>query len=142
MRRISVTTPQRSYEVVIEHGLLERAGEYVRELFGERKHLFGVTVPSVRRRWGKDLLASLGGAGLSAKVLEMPEGERYKRLSTLEDLAETLIALRADRDAALLALGGGVVDDVVGFLASVYMRGIDVVQIPTTVQAQLDAAVG
>ena len=142
MRRIPVTTPQCSYEVMIEHSLLDSAGEYVRELFGERKHLFVVTVPAVRRRWGKKLMASLKRAGLSAKVLEMPEGERYKRLSTLEDLAERLIALGADRDAALLAFGGGVVGDVVGFLASVYMRGIEVIQIPTTVQAQLDAAVG
>jgi 3-dehydroquinate synthase len=142
MTRITVSTPQRTYDVAIEHGLLDRAGEYVREIFGHKKHLFIVTVPTVRRRWGKKLIASLAAAGLSAKFIEMPEGERFKRLATLEDLAGQMIALGADRDAALLAFGGGVVGDVAGFLASVYMRGIDVIQIPTTVQAQLDAAIG
>jgi 3-dehydroquinate synthase len=142
MTRICVATPQRTYDVLIEHGLLDRAGEYVREIVGRKKQLFIVTVPTVRRRWGKKLTASLASVGLSAKFIEMPEGERYKRLSTLEDLAEQMIAYGADRDAALLAFGGGVVGDVAGFLASVYMRGIDVIQIPTTVQAQLDAAIG
>lgn len=142
MTRIPVSTPQRSYQVVIEHGLLDRAGACIRELFSDRKQLYIVTVPTVRRRWGKKLTASLKAEGLNAKILEMPEGERYKRLSTLEKLAEQLISMGADRDAVLVAFGGGVVGDVVGFLASVYMRGIDVVQIPTTVQAQLDAAIG
>jgi 3-dehydroquinate synthase len=72
----------------------------------------------------------------------MPDGERFKRLATLEKLAEGLVKLGADRDSVLIALGGGVVGDVTGFLASVYMRGVDVVQIPTTVLAQVDAAIG
>lgn len=142
MTRIDVSTPQRSYEVLIEHGLLERAGGYLLELLGRPARLFVITVAPVRRRWGKKLNASLDRAGFSTTFLEMPQGERYKRLSALELLAEKLVALGADRDALLLAFGGGVVGDVVGFLASVYMRGIDVVQIPTTVQAQLDAAIG
>jgi 3-dehydroquinate synthase len=142
MTRVSVSTPQHSYDVVIEHGLLARAGEYLRDLLGTRKRLFVLTVPPVRKRWGSTLLASLKSAGFQTTVLEMLQGERYKRLSALEALAEKLVHFGADRDATLLAFGGGVVGDVVGFLASVYMRGIDVVQIPTTVQAQLDAAIG
>jgi 3-dehydroquinate synthase len=74
--------------------------------------------------------------------MEMPDGERFKRLATLEKLAEGLVKLGADRSAALIALGGGVTCDVTGFLASVYMRGVDVIQIPTTVLAQVDAAIG
>jgi 3-dehydroquinate synthase len=85
---------------------------------------------------------SLEQAGFEAQMLEMPDGERAKRLGTLERLAERLVKLGADRGSACIALGGGVVGDVTGFLASVYMRGIDVVQIPTTVVAQVDAAVG
>ena len=75
-------------------------------------------------------------------MLETRDGESYKRLATVEQLAEKLTRLGADRNAVIVAFGGGVVGDVAGFLASAYMRGIDVVQIPTTVQAQLDAAIG
>src|SRR5208337_3753432 len=75
-------------------------------------------------------------------VLEMRDGEPAKRLATLEKLADQLVKLGADRTAALVAFGGGVVGDVTGFLASIYMRGIDVVQVPTTVLAQVDAAIG
>lgn len=142
MTRIPVTTPQRSYEAVIAPNILERSGELLREIIDINKRLFIVTVSPVRRRWGKPLLTSLKNAGYKTEVLQMPEGERYKRLSSLETLADQLLSMKADRDSVLLAFGGGVVGDVVGFLASVYMRGIDVVQIPTTVQAQLDAAVG
>ncbi len=142
MRRVRVSTSPRTYEVIIEHGLLGRAGAYLRELLEDRQKLFVIAVPVVRRKWGKKLMASLADAGFTAKFIEMPEGERFKRLATLEKLAEELIRAGADRDVTLLAFGGGVVGDVVGFLASVYMRGVDVVQIPTTVQAQLDAAIG
>jgi len=101
-----------------------------------------VTVPPVRRRWAKVLLQSLTAAGIETTLLEMPDGERAKRLSTLEKLAEKLLKLGADRGATLIALGGGVVGDVTGFLASIYMRGVDVIQVPTTVLAQVDAAIG
>lgn len=131
----------RSYEVLLGNGLLSRAGDCLREMIGSRR-VFVVTVPPVRRRWGKTLVKSLSGAGLQCEILEMPDGERFKRLATLEKLAEKLIALHADRGTALIALGGGVVCDVTGFLASVYMRGVEVIQVPTTVLAQVDAAIG
>lgn len=142
MVRIPITTKSFSYEAIIGNGLLEQAGAYLRETLGTKKRLFVVTVPPVRRRWGKKLEAALKKAELTATFLEMKDGESYKRLATIEQLSEKLTALRADRNAVLLAFGGGVVGDVTGFLASVYMRGIDVVQIPTTVQAQVDAAIG
>jgi 3-dehydroquinate synthase len=104
--------------------------------------LFVVTVPPVRRRWGKKLHESLRAAGFTPRFLEMADGERHKRLATLEGLSEDLLRLGADRKAVVLAFGGGVVGDVAGMLASVYMRGVKLVQIPTTVQAQLDAAIG
>ena len=140
--RIKITVPQRSYEAIIESGLLGNAGPLVREVLGRGKRLFVVTVEPVRRRWGKQLAASLAAHGFDAEVLEMKDGERSKKLASVEQLAEQLTRLGADRNAAIIAFGGGVIGDVAGFLASVYMRGIDVVQIPTTVQAQLDAAIG
>jgi 3-dehydroquinate synthase len=72
----------------------------------------------------------------------MPDGEPAKRLTTLEKLAEKMVKVGADRGVVLVALGGGVVGDVTGFLASIYMRGVDVIQVPTTVLAQVDAAIG
>lgn len=150
MIRVTVTAAHKPYDAIIESGLLGRVGAHLREMLiaaqppGSRhcNPLFVVTVPPVRRHCGKQLMRSLGAAGLKAKFVEMGDGERYKTLSTVEGLAEKLIRLGADRSATVLALGGGVVGDVAGLLASLYMRGVDVVQIPTTVQSQLDAAIG
>lgn len=142
MLRIPVTTASRNYEAVIEHGLLSRSGEILRDLLSATPPVFVITVPPVRRRWGKVLLKSLVGAGFAPKVLEMRDGERFKRLASVERLAEDLVKLSADRNAIIIAFGGGIVGDVAGMLASVYMRGVQLVQIPTTVQAQLDAAIG
>jgi 3-dehydroquinate synthase len=141
MISIPVSTPSRSYEVLIGRGLLAQPGESLAKIIGNRR-TFIVTVPPVRRRWAKVLLKSLASSGIDAEVLEMPDGERSKRLATLEKLAEKLVKHGADRGVTLIALGGGVVGDVTGFLASIYMRGVDVIQVPTTVQAQVDAAIG
>jgi 3-dehydroquinate synthase len=141
MISIHVATPSRSYEVLIGSGLLARAGEYLGKVLDTRR-AFVVTVPPVRRRWAKVLLKSLSAAGIETAILEMPDGERSKRLTTLETLAEKLVKQGADRGVTLIALGGGVVGDVTGFLASIYMRGVDVIQVPTTVLAQVDAAIG
>src|ERR1051326_3326605 len=142
MMRIPVHTASRNYEAVIEHGLLTRAGTMLKNLLSGTPSLFVISVSPVRRRWGRDLLRSLEGAGFAAKVIEMPDGERFKRLSTVELLSEKLLRIGADRKAVVVAFGGGVVGDVGGMLASVYMRGVKLIQIPTTVQAQLDAAIG
>lgn len=141
MIRVPVTTPSRSYEVLIGSGLLTRAGEHLGSLIGNRR-AFIVTVPPVKRRWAKVLLHSLAAVGIKATILEMPDGEPAKRLATLEKLAEKLLAQGADRGVTLIAFGGGVVGDVTGFLGSIYMRGVDVIQVPTTVLAQVDAAIG
>ncbi len=147
MSRVTIALRPRSYEAVIENGLLRRAGERLREMLSrsgrpETKRLFVVTVPPVRRRWGRPLLTALSKARFKTQVLEMPDGERRKRLATVEKLSERLSRLGADRSAVLVAFGGGVVGDVTGLLASLYMRGVDLVQIPTTVLAQVDASIG
>ncbi|HEX3353569.1 MAG: 3-dehydroquinate synthase [Terriglobales bacterium] len=152
MSRVTIAIPPRPYDAVIENGLLQRAGDKLREVFrvaaGDlpakvgRERLFVVTVPPVRRRWGKKLTASLASAGFNPQILEMPNGERHKRLATVEKLCEQLSRLGADRNSVIVALGGGVVGDVSGLVASLYMRGVDLVQIPTTVLAQVDASIG
>jgi len=142
MTRIPVNVQPRPYEAVIENGILARAGALLREIFTDRKKCFVVTVPVVRRKWGRQLTEALSGANWQAQFVAMPEGEQYKTMATVEALAEKLTRAGADRRAIVIAFGGGVVGDVTGFLASVFMRGVDVVQIPTTVAAQVDASVG
>jgi 3-dehydroquinate synthase len=132
----------RPYDVLIEHGLLENTGRRLESLLGRRARCFVVTTPAVWRRWGRHLDASLQRAGFEAVVLSMGDGERFKTLATVEKLAEKFLAHGADRRAVVVAFGGGVVGDVAGFLASIYMRGLESVQIPTTFLAQVDASFG
>ena len=136
---VKVATP---YTAQIEAGLIARLGERVRELMGPGGSLFVVTAPPVRTHWGAPLSAALDGAGVKHEVLEIRDGERYKTLATVEDLTERLVRRGADRRSMLLALGGGVVGDVTGFTAAIYMRGIPFLQAPTTLLAQVDASVG
>ena len=144
--KLAIALPHSSYKVTIENGVLGRAGHHLRRLFGNQsgsgRRIFIVTVAPVRKRWGKKLTASLAAAGFSSTTIEMPDGERYKKLATIEDLADKLVTAGADRSSIVVAFGGGIVGDVAGMLASLYMRGVTLVQIPTTVLAQLDASVG
>lgn len=143
MLTIPIKTPSaRRYDAIIDAGALARSGQALRELFPSAEDVFVVTVAPVRRHWGTPLASALKKAGFAAKFVEMRDGERFKRLFAIESLADNMLRQGADRKAVVIAFGGGVVGDVAGMLASVYMRGVKLVQIPTTVQAQLDAAIG
>ena len=142
MAQVTIHVLPRPYQARIETGLLERAGFFLGELLPQASQIFVLTVPPVRRRWGAKFVRSLSAAGFKPKVVLMPDGERAKKLATIETLAEKLARLGADRKAVLIALGGGVVGDVTGLLASLYMRGVELVQVPTTVLAQVDASIG
>ena len=132
----------RPYAAFIEGGLISRIGEQLRQVLPERPRYYVITVPRVRKHWGRKLAASMDRAGLACQMIEMPDGERHKTMATVTKLAEKLVRGGADRKSAVIALGGGVVGDVAGFLASIYMRGLDVVQVPTTLLAQVDASIG
>ena len=97
--------------------------------------------PEIWALWHKQFLASFPKAE-QPPVLFLPAGERYKRLAQVESLAEQLVAAGADRDSILLAFGGGIIGDLTGFLAAIYMRGIRYVGIPTTILAQVDSSLG
>jgi 3-dehydroquinate synthase len=142
MAQVTIHVPPRPYQARIENGLLTRAGSILAELLPQASRIFIVTVPPVRKRWGAKFVRSLTASGFKPQVVPMPDGEPTKRLATVEALAEKLARLGADRKAVVIALGGGVVGDVGGLLASLYMRGIELVQVPTTVLAQVDASVG
>lgn len=142
MSQVTVHVLPRPYQAIIENGLLTRAGSVLGELLPQASRIFVVTVPPVRKRWGAKFLGSLKKAGFAPEVIPMPDGEPAKRFATVESMAEKLARLGADRKAVIIALGGGVTGDVGGLLASLYMRGIELVQVPTTVLAQVDASIG
>ena len=142
MRTISIPI-RPAYDARIESGLVHQVGTQLAQLRANGTvSAFVITNAAVRKHWGNVLTDSLKQAKLMFQVLEMGDGERYKNLGTIEDLATRLVERGADRHSLVLAFGGGVVGDVAGFLASIYMRGIDFVQVPTTLLAQVDAAVG
>ena len=128
--------------MLLERGLLRSAGARLREFVPADARIFALTAPPIRKHWGAALERSCKKVGRKVDLIVMPDGERSKTLPELEKLASKLVSLGADRRSVLLALGGGVVGDVGAFLASIYMRGIPVVQIPTTLLAQVDSAIG
>jgi 3-dehydroquinate synthase len=137
---IHLKTPSASYDITIGSGLLRTLATRLKKLKGGKPFRpFIVTSPEIWGLWGKSVLESFTDP---PTVLFLPAGERHKRLRTLESLTEQLAAAGADRDSLLIAFGGGVVGDVTGFLAAIYMRGISYVQIPTTLLAQVDSSVG
>lgn len=142
MIRIEIQTRSKSYGVLIEQGLLRAAGSFIRATLPAAKRFVVITAAPISRHWGKLLLDSFVSDGARPDVIEMADGERSKTLATVEELAGELVKLKADRNTVLVALGGGVVGDVTGFLASIYMRGIRFVQVPTTFLSQVDSSVG
>ncbi len=142
MIRIAVNTASQRYEALIEEGLLASTATYLAELLPECRKCFVITSPVVRKHHGRALVSSFAATNLEHHVLEMQDGERGKTLKTVEALAVQLSKLGADRASVLVALGGGVVGDVTGFLASIYMRGTRFVQVPTTFLAQVDSSIG
>ena len=142
MPTIPVTTPQATYNVTIAPGLLRTLHSRLRKLTpGKSPRTFVITSPEIWSLWQKPFLASFP-ANAKPAALFLPPGESHKRLATVESLAQQLAIAGADRDSLLLAFGGGVIGDVTGFLAAIYMRGIRYVGIPTTLLAQVDSSLG
>ncbi len=139
MRTIAVETATARYKVWVGAGLLASLGRRIAPLGPGR--VFVLTSPPVWALWGEQLLASFAGDAQPA-VLFLPAGEQAKRLHEVERLLEEMARAGADRSSLLVAFGGGIVGDVGGFLAAIYMRGIRYVQVPTTVLAQVDSSVG
>ena len=140
MPSISLKTPSASYDITIGSGLLRTLLPRLRKLKqGKPFRPFIITSPEIWGLWAKHVLASFPEA---PTVLFLPSGESHKRLSSVESLAQQLAIAGADRDSLLLALGGGVIGDITGFLAAIYMRGIPYVQLPTTLLAQVDSSLG
>jgi 3-dehydroquinate synthase len=132
-----VQTERQSYSCVVERGVLARIAEHIPAKAGK---VFVATTSDVWNRYGEILTAGL--AGRDFRTLLFPGGESTKRFEHVEALAEQMVENGADRSSIVIAFGGGIVNDMGGFLASIFMRGVPVIQIPTTLLAQVDAAIG
>jgi 3-dehydroquinate synthase len=140
-RRVTVSLPNRPYDVVIGAGILEQVGPLLREL-GLSRPVAVVTDERVERLYGDKLIGALTATGFSASLHIVAGGEPAKSFATAEEVCESLARSGVDRSSLVLALGGGVIGDLAGFVASIFARGIPYVQVPTTVMAQVDSSVG
>jgi len=141
MAKVNVGLGARSYDVLIEPGLIDRAGTLMKPLL-PRGRTAVVCDSTVRARHGVRLEAALLEAGIAAEFIQIEPGEQTKSWDGLSDLSDRLLRLGLDRGDVITAFGGGVVGDLAGFAASIYKRGVDFVQIPTTLLAQVDSSVG
>jgi len=138
---IPVSLGAQSYAIVVERGGLGTIGARLRDL-GVGSRAAVVTSASILRLFGKTVTASLEEAGFTVTVVDVPEGESAKTLAVADQCWNAFLAAGLDRTSTVLALGGGAVGDLAGFVAATYMRGLNFVQLPTTVLAQVDASIG
>jgi 3-dehydroquinate synthase len=142
VRAIQVKTASADYPVYVGCNLANNFGYHLRKFKRARQQrIFVLTSPEIWALWGSQMLAALPVTE-QPSVLFLPPGETHKRMSEVERLSAELAGAGADRSSLLIAFGGGIVGDVGGFLAAIYMRGIDYVQVPTTLLAQVDSSVG
>jgi 3-dehydroquinate synthase len=139
--RIPVLLSRQPYDVIVGNGILPRSGEFVRQVTAAKKCAL-ITDANVGLLYGETVRESLEKAGLATTVLTVPAGEESKSLGEVARLGDAMISAGLDRGACVAALGGGVVGDLAGFVASVYYRGIPHIQIPTSVVAQVDSSIG
>lgn len=143
IKSIAVKLGERSYRIQIAAGLLDEAGAFTREAIGDKaRQSVIVSNPKVDALYGNRVARSYHRAGLKAHRFLIGDGEQYKTLRTAESLFTHLIERRIERSDVIVALGGGVVGDLAGFVAATYLRGVRFIQIPTTLLAQIDSSVG
>jgi len=138
---VSVAVAGRPYEVLIGENLIDRAGALIAPLL-KRARVAIVMDETVEALHGARLWSALGEAGIAADPIVIAPGEQAKSFMGLEALSDALLGLELERGDLIVAFGGGVVGDLAGFAAAIYKRGIDFVQIPTTLLAQVDSSVG
>ena len=141
MKRIKIRLGTNSYEVHVGSGLLEQMGRQLIEN-GVTGKLVIITNPIVKRLYGDALKENLAGEGFKVIILSVPDGEDQKSLETAGRLYNELTGCYAERTTPILALGGGVIGDLTGFVAATYLRGVPLIQVPTTLLAQVDSSIG
>jgi 3-dehydroquinate synthase len=142
LRTVRIKLGKRSYEARIGHDLLGQAGKWLREFMPSGDKAMLITNPAVDRLYGAPLKQALEKQGFKTATLLVPEGEEHKSLDTAAKLYAGLQAVHAERTTPILAMGGGVIGDLAGFVAATYMRGLPLVLLPTTLLAQVDSSLG
>lgn len=137
MPAYAVLTAAQSYEAIVERGALRRLRDFIPARAGK---VFAVTTEDVWRWHGDAFEQAMDGRAFHRIVF--PGGEERKRMASVEAMADEMVAHGADRSSLVIAFGGGIVNDLGGFLAAIFMRGVPVIQVPTTLLAQVDASVG
>ena len=141
MKKLKVRLDTNGYEIHIGSGVLRHTGHQLKEK-GFAGKVIIITNPIVKKLYGNALKQGLTRDGFKAIILEVPDGEEQKSLETAGRLYQELTNHYAERTTPILALGGGVIGDLAGFVAATYLRGVPLVQIPTTLLAQVDSSIG
>jgi len=144
MKRIKVNLDKPSslsYEICIGHSILDRIGLVIAKGNLAQRYTV-ITDSNVSALYGQEVLNVLNKAKVKADLIEFPAGESSKNMDTVLAIAKELLARGTDRSSALIALGGGVTGDMTSFIASIYMRGVPCIQVPTTLMAQVDSSLG
>lgn len=139
MKPVQVHTPSGDYPIYIEAGALDRVA---RSIPDDASAVIVLTNPTIEALYGERLMTSLASLTCPVQLVTLPDGESWKSLETLNSIFDAMLEKQYDRRAVIVALGGGVIGDMAGFAAAVYMRGIRFVQVPTTLLAQVDSSVG
>lgn len=138
---LHVPMGERSYDIHVGDGAVARAGDILKDVLRAPRVVI-VTDENVAPDWLEPLQQSLESAGIRQRAVVLPPGEHTKSMQHLETLLDNLLEHNIDRKTTLIALGGGVIGDLTGFAAAVVMRGVDFVQVPTTLLSQVDSSVG
>lgn len=141
MEKLHINLEEKSYDILIEKGILDKIGEHISKIYKNKK-IVVVTDTNVDKLYGTRIIENLENSGYLAKKIVFKAGEESKNFTTLIDVQEQIIDCGIKRGDLLIAFGGGVVGDLAGFAAATLYRGIDFVQIPTTLLSQVDSSVG
>ncbi|ERN41985.1 3-dehydroquinate synthase [Rubidibacter lacunae KORDI 51-2] len=139
---VRVDLPQQPYSIAIAAGLLDRLSVQFQDVGLTGKQVLLVSNPVVFKHYGDRAIAALEAANCKVTTAILPAGERYKTLRSVSKLYDVALKARLERSAVFLALGGGVIGDMTGFAAATWLRGVRVVQVPTSLLAMVDAAIG
>ncbi|MDA7569536.1 3-dehydroquinate synthase [Emcibacteraceae bacterium] len=141
MKKTTVDLGARSYEILIGENILDEAASYISPLLNRPRTVI-ITDENIAKHQLLRLEANLNNSTVQFETIVLPAGEATKSMKMFNSLLDQLLSMRLERSDTIIALGGGVIGDLVGFVASVYLRGIDFIQIPTTLLAQVDSSVG
>jgi 3-dehydroquinate synthetase len=140
MRSLTVALDERAYDIHIGRGLIDRGDLFASAL--RRKRAVIISNDVVAPLYAARVQRALDAAGVAHQLVVLPDGEAHKDWSTLNLIFDALLGARVERSTTLIALGGGVIGDMVGFAAATYQRGVPFIQVPTTLLSQVDSSVG